>query len=327
MARDIFIGSAKSSGPGRTIGSLPVGSLPDGSPVEVPIVIVQGAADGPVLWLHGCVHGNEYCGTYIIHEFLRGLDPAELKGTVVAIPVVNVPAFQSNRRTSPFEIFNGGDMNRQFPGDLAGVATQQMAAVIFAEMERFATALVDFHTAITPDVRWALFPQISGPVGEVSERMARAFGYRDTLPAPDTILAGSAMMAAAHVGIASLIVECGGKGPAFTAESVKDAAERMRNVARSLDMLPGEVRAPGPMFFFSNFLWVTASDGGLFEKAVSCGDRIEKGALLGRYFDVWGEPTVDARAPQGGIVLAINGGPIIGPGETLVHIGLDPRDA
>jgi predicted deacylase len=293
----------------------------------VPVVIVQGERDGPVLWLHGCVHGNEYCGTYIIHEFLRGLDPAQMSGTVVALPVVNVPAFQANRRTSPFEIFNGGDMNRQFPGDAAGVATQQMAAVVFAELKRYASALVDFHTAITPDVRWALFPRVGGETGETSERMARAFGYRDTLPAPDTILAGSAMMEAARAGIASLIVECGGKGPAFTPGSVADAAERLRNVARALSILSEPLAPPEPMYFFSTFEWVTAKEGGLFQKAVQCGDRIEPGALLGRYYDVWGQPTSEARAPKGGIVLAINAGPIIGPGETLVHIGLDPRDA
>jgi predicted deacylase len=327
MAKEIIIGTASSTKAGRATGTLDVGSAPDGAKIAVPVVIVQGEKDGPVLWLHGSVHGNEYCGTYIIHEFLRGLKPSELTGAVVAIPVVNVPAFQSNRRTSPFEIFNGGDMNRQFPGDSGGVATQQMAGVIFAEMKRHAGAFVDFHTAITPDVRWALFPKADGNVGATSEKMARAFGYRDTLPAPMTILPGSAMMSAANEGIPGLIVECGGKGPAFTAEAVKDASERLRNVACALGMLPGRPTAAQPMTFFSNFLWVTASRGGLFEKAVSCGDSIAEGDVVGRYLDVWGDPAGEMRAPRGGVVLAINGGPIIGQGETLVHIGLDPRPA
>jgi uncharacterized protein len=327
MSREIIIGTAHSNGTGRVTGRLEVGSTPDGAPITVPVVIVQGGKDGPVLWLHGCVHGNEYCGTYIIHEFLRGLKPSELSGAVVAIPVVNVPAFQSSRRTSPFEIFNGGDMNRQFPGDPAGVATQQMAAIIFEHMRRHADALVDFHTAITPDVRWALFPKVDGKVGETSERMARAFGYRDTLPAPDTILAGSAMMSAVKEGIASLIVECGGKGPAFTHDGVVDAAKRLRNVACALEMLPGAAADQQTMSYFSNFLWVTATQGGLFEKGVSCGDTIQEGDVVGRYFDVWGNASGETLAPKGGVVLAINAGPIIGQGETLVHIGLDPRPA
>jgi len=327
MAKKIIIGTASSTKAGRVTGALDVGSAPDGAKIAVPVVIVQGEKDGPVLWLHGSVHGNEYCGTYIIHEFLRGLKPAELSGAVVAIPVVNVPAFQSNRRTSPFEIFNGGDMNRQFPGDAAGVATQQMAGVIFEQLKRYAGVFVDFHTAITPDVRWALFPKADGEVGATSEEIARTFGYRDTLPAPMNILAGSALMTAAKAGIPGLIVECGGKGPAFTTDAVRDASERLRNVARALGILPGSAKAAQPMTFFSNFLWVTASRGGLFEKTVSCGDRIVEGAVIGRYSDVWGNPVGDARAPQGGVVLAINGGPVIGQGETLIHIGLDPRPA
>lgn len=327
MAREITIGSAHSAGPGRVTGRLPIGSAPDGTPIEAPVVIVQGQADGPVLWLHGCVHGNEYCGTYIIHEFLRGLDPETLTGTVVAIPVVNPPAFQFNRRTNPLDIFNDVDMNRQFPGNTNGVATQQMAAAIYAELKRHATALVDFHTAITSDVRWALFPKVDGEVGRTSERMARAFGYRDTLPTPDTILAGSAMMTAAKDGIASFIVECGGKHRAFTDEAVADAAERLRNVARALGMLDGAVVDHGPMTFFSNFAWVTATQGGLFQKEVSCGETIEAGAVLGRFYDMWGNPSGEAKAPKPGVVLAINNGPLLGPGETLVHIGLDPRPA
>ena len=327
MAREINIGSARSTGPGRVTGRLPLGSAPDGTPIEAPVVIVQGAADGPVLWLHGCVHGNEYCGTYIIHEFLHGLDPAALKGAVVALPVVNPPAFQFNRRTNPLDIFNDVDMNRQFPGNPNGVATQQMAAVVYRELKAHADVLIDFHTAITADVRWALFPKMGGEAGRLSETVARAFGYRDTLPVPEGTLKGSALMTAAGDGIASFIVECGGKHRAFTDEAVTDAAERLRNVARGLGMLEGAVVDHGPMTYFSNFAWITARQGGLFQKEVSCGDAIVEGALLGRYYDVWGNDAGEARAPDAGVVLAINNGPLIGPGETLVHIGLDPRPA
>ena len=85
---NIEVGSARADGPGRFEGILTVGAMPDGAAVEIPVVIVRGQRDGPALWLHGCVHGNEYCGTYIIHEFLRGLDPAALRGTVVALPIL-----------------------------------------------------------------------------------------------------------------------------------------------------------------------------------------------------------------------------------------------
>lgn len=327
MTKEIIVGTARSAGPGVTKGTLRIGQAPDGSPIDAPVVIIQGAADGPVLWLHGCVHGNEYCGTYVIHEFLSTLEPADLRGTVVAIPVLNVTAFQNERRMSPFEGYNGGDLNRQFPGDPGGTFTQQMAHALYEPLKRYADVLIDFHTALTPDVRWALFPKGEGKAAQTSEKVARAFGYRDTLPTPDNLLAGSAMMTAARDGIASFIVECGGKMRQFSDESVTDAAARLTNALRALEMLEGEVVDYGALNYFSSFEWVTAKQGGLFERFVKCGDRIDEGTEIGRYFDMHGNERGKALAPKSGIVLAIHPGPIMASGETLIHIGLEPRQA
>src|SRR5215213_1960709 len=127
----IEVGSAQADGPGRFEGTLTVGAMPDGAAVEIPVVIVRGQLERPVLWLHGCVHGNEYCGTFIIHEFLRGLDPSALKGAVVALPALNISAFHRNQRMSPFEGYNGGDLNRNFPGGAAGTLTAQTALALY----------------------------------------------------------------------------------------------------------------------------------------------------------------------------------------------------
>lgn len=326
MTREIIIGAAHSTAPGKVTGRLHIGDAPDGTPLEVPVVIIQGVKPGRVLWLHGCVHGNEYCGTYIIHELLASLDASQLSGSVVALPILNLPAFQARQRMSPYEIYHGGDMNRQFPGNADGTHTQHMAAKIYAPLKKYADVLIDFHTAMTPDVHWALFPKVGGEVEALSEKVARAFGYRDTLPAPPSILAGSALMTAAKDGIASYIVECGGKLRAFTDEAVSDAVSRLRNVMVALGMLEGEVTNYGKLTYFSNFAWVTATKGGLFERAVACGDRIEEGTVLGHYTDAWGKNKGEARSPRAGVVLAIHPGPVMASGETLVHIGLDPTE-
>jgi predicted deacylase len=322
----IEIGTAVSRVPGLAKGFLGVGELPDGRPMQAPVQIVRGETDGPTLWLHGCVHGNEYCGTYIIHEVLHRLSASELKGTVVALPVLNITAFERNQRMSPFELYGGGDLNRCFPGKADGTVTQQMAHAIYTHLKRHADYLIDFHTAMTTDVRWALFANAPGEVGRKGEGIARAFGYRSTLPAPLDILAGSAMMAAAHDGIPAFIVEAGGKGSAFTDEIVRDGVERLRNVMRHLGMLPGAVTDYGKQWHFSNFAWVHSTRGGLFQRTVKCGDRIEVGSVIGHYFDLHGRPAGEAQAPNAGIVLAIHPGPLMASGETLIHIGLDPRE-
>ena len=227
---------------------------------------------------------------------------------------------------SPYEGFHGGDLNRQFPGNPDGTQTQQMAYAIYEPLKRYADVLVDFHTALTPDVALgACFPRPAARSAPCRRR-SRAPSASPTLPAPIDILGGSALMIAAKDGIASYLVECGGKNRSFTDETVADAAERLRNVARALGMLEGKVTDYGKLTYFSNFDWVTSSHGGLFERSVRCGDRVEKGSVIGRYYDVCGNSTGEAKAPNAGVVLAIHPGPVMAVGETLIHIGLDPRE-
>jgi len=323
--KNIEIGTARTSGAGRVTGWLDLADYPDGSPMRAPVVIVTGVNPGPTVWLHGCVHGNEYCGTHIIHELLRSVDPSEMSGRVVALPALNITAFNAGIRMSPFEKYNGGDMNRNFPGDPRGSLTQQMANAIYSELKQHADYLVDFHTAHTPDVQWALYAALDGTVAETGERMAKAFGYHDTLATPPDMLAGSAMMTAGSDGIPALIVEAGGKGPAFLKNNVEDAAERLRNVLRLLEILQGDVTDYGPIANFSGFDWVHASRGGLFIPAVACGDKIAASQVIGQYYDIFGAPSGTAESPREGTVLAIHPGPLMTNGETLVHIGHDPR--
>lgn len=324
---EIRIGSLISNQPGVGRGWLKVADHPDGSPMEIPVVVVRGARPGKTLWLHGCVHGNEYCGTKIIHELLNSLDERSMMGTVVALPILNITAFQRSQRMSPFEGYNGGDLNRCFPGQPDGSLTQQIAYHVFRHLKQYADVLVDFHTAMTPDVRWALYSDVSGEVGSAAEAIARAFGYYNTLAAPPDILAGSAMMTAAQLGIPGFIVEAGGKGAAFNRHTILDGAERMRNVLRRLGILAGEVIHYGNIAKFSNFAWITASRGGLFQPAVRCGDLLKEGMVIGNYFDCWGNPTGTAQSRHVGTVLAIHPGPLMGNGETLVHIGLNARES
>jgi predicted deacylase len=323
----IAIGSISADRPGRYEGSLATAAMPDGATVDIPVVVVRGEMPGPVLWLHGCVHGNEYCGTFSIHAFLRSLDPASLRGTVVALPALNLTAFRTYRRMSPFEGYNNGDLNRCFPGRPDGGFTEQTAHAIYTPLKRYATHLVDFHTALTADTRWALYADLGGEVSAGGRRMAEAFGYTHTLPTPAGTLGGSAMMTAAADGIPSFIVEAGGLGAAFTRETVEDVAERLRNLGRAIGLFSGEVTDYGPLTTFSNFHWATAPRGGLFRPAIRCGQSIQEGDVVGTYFDLFGDPAGAVRAPASGIVLAYHPGPLIPQGEVLVHIGLNPQSA
>jgi predicted deacylase len=323
--KPIRIGTLSLTGPGSAKGMLKTAELPDGYPIEIPVLAVRGREAGPTIWLNGCVHGNEYCGAYILHSFMRSLDPETLKGTAIALPVLSLSGFLRHQRMSPFEGFHGGDLNRCFPGNPEGTHTEQIAYQIYRHLKEHADYLVDMHTAVTPDTRWSLFAPPSGPVGRKAEAMSRAFGYPHTLPTPLNILGGSSLIVSAKAGIPGLIVEAGGFEAGFDAETVADGAERLRNVLRRIGMLPGAVTDYGKMTHFSNFAWVKSSRGGLFKPAVKCGERLKKGQVVGRYYDVFGDLLEEMKSPNPGIVLAVNGGPVITNGDIVVHIGLDPR--
>ena len=96
---------------------------------------------------------------------------------------------------------------------------------------------------------------------------------------------------------------------------------------RHLGILAGEVRDYGPIANFSSFAWVTAPRGGLFQPMVKCGDKLEKGAILGHWFNLHGTADGSAESPHAGTVLAIHPGPLMGSGETLVHIGLGGKES
>jgi uncharacterized protein len=325
---ELKVGSASLGRTGTAHGWLRLGDLPHGRPMEVPVILVKGAHAGPTVWLQAGIHGNEYSGTFIIHEFIRQLDPAKLKGAIAAIPAVNITAYQSGTRGSPFDIYGGSDMNRVFPGKADGTMTEQMAHHLYTAFKGVANAFIDFHTAWMASTRWSLFTKVPGEVGERAEAMARAFGYPVILPCGPHVLPTSMFTVAAQAGIPGLMVEAGGKNFAFTAEQVIDGAQRLRNVVRKLGLLEEPLDAPqGKSVFIKEFAWVRSTRGGLFQPLVNCGDRVEKGQVVGRHYDLFGTLVEEARTPYSGIVVNMFPGPVMVSGETLVHVGLEPREA
>ena len=99
MTREpIEIGNVQALPGTRVEGGIPVGQRLDGTPDQIPIIVLHGAGPGPVLWLNGGTHGDEPEGAFSIHLALAALDPAAMRGTLVAVPAMNVPAFQAGER-------------------------------------------------------------------------------------------------------------------------------------------------------------------------------------------------------------------------------------
>ena len=120
------IGNVRAEPGSKAFGTIAAGNHPAGGPLEMPLIVVNGSGDGPVLWLNGCIHGDEPQGPLAIMMLVRELDPAKLKGAVVAVPVMNVPAFEASERGNPLDMFSY-DMNRVYPGSANGRFTERLA--------------------------------------------------------------------------------------------------------------------------------------------------------------------------------------------------------
>jgi predicted deacylase len=132
------VGSATAAPGKRARGAIPVTTLGGGNPLEIPVIVLNGSESGPCIWVDGVVHGDEPEGTLACHLLDAALDPAHMRGSVVLVPVLNVPAFEAAQRGNPLDTFSY-DMNRIYPGKADGYLTERMAHVHSTWIKNIAT--------------------------------------------------------------------------------------------------------------------------------------------------------------------------------------------
>ncbi len=142
MKANFQIGSARAVRGERVYGDVEVSRRVDGTPISIPVILVQGEKPGPVLCLNGGIHGDEFAGMAAITRLAHDIDPAELRGTLVAVPVVNQPAFEDACFTNHYDHVN---LNRTFPGSPTGSLTNKIAHTFLIEIVLKCNAMVDLH--------------------------------------------------------------------------------------------------------------------------------------------------------------------------------------
>ncbi len=288
-------------------GFLRVGETP-GGPIELPLVVVHGARPGPTLCLTGGVHATEYPGQTAVREVTRRLDPAALAGTVIAVPVVNLPMFVG--RTPFVSPIDGLNLNRVAPGRADGTITERIAHVLFEELLARATHHIDCHGGDLTEVLWpyAAYRLTGKPEqDEAGEAMARCYSprivalFREGTP---LVPAGTITTEAARRGIVSILGECGSAGGLDPAD-VATHVHGITNVMRFLGMLPGEPAVARDQLVGVDQFIVSAGRGGLLRLAVGIGETVAAGQALGEIWDVFGDVVETLRAPARGVVRII----------------------
>ena len=139
----IEIGGTKIPPAQRRRIEIPVARLPTQTMLSLPVVAINGFADGPTLWVSAAIHGDELNGVEIIHRVLQQISPHKLRGTLIAVPIVNVFGFIEQSRYLP----DRRDLNRSFPGSKRGSLASRLANLFMEEIVSRSTHGIDLHTA------------------------------------------------------------------------------------------------------------------------------------------------------------------------------------
>jgi len=311
-------------------GSPVIGELRDGSPVSLPVRIVHGAQDGPILSLTGVIHGDEPNGLAAINRICDELDPAQLRGTVVAFPLSSPFAYITKSRISELD-YERLNQNRVFPGNAEGLITERVASAIFEEGIRKANYHIDFHEGGYDFIARYLIaqsPEDDSRLAEENLHLARAFGLGIPVnivkisPQARTLgRAGTTTVQANQLGIPSLCNELGGAGRVWP-EHVETAMTGTLNVMKDLGMLTGEkVEVATPQLIGTDSKWPRPTRGGWWEQVVELGQIVAEGEKVGHVRNAFGEIIEELHAPHRAVIFDIRNTAAIMTGEWTVNCG------
>lgn len=304
-------GHAVPAGERQTI-DLNLPGLYTNDPVLMPVHVLHGRHDGPVVFVSAAVHGDEINGVEIIRRLLRMPQMKRLRGTLLAVPIVNIFGFHNRSRYLP----DRRDLNRSFPGSTSGSLAGRLGHVFMSHIVAHADIGIDLHTAA---VHRDNLPQIRADLNDpILGCLAKVFSAPVLLhsAAPEGSLRG----AAAGIGIPVMAYEAG-EALRFEELSIQIGLRGIMNVLRRLAMLPASKgRTSKPSAVLRSSSWQRAPQSGILRSQARLGTIVSKGEILGVVADPVGVSEVPLPAPFDGVVIGRANLPLVFEGEALFHV-------
>lgn len=322
MTRKITIANV-SAKPGQTArGYVPVGETAI-SPIQFPVVIVNGADDGPVLCLTAGVHATEYAPIEAAFRLLSHIDARRLRGAVIAVPVVSMHMFaHRNPFVSPID---GLNLNKVAPGG-DGSISELLVRVLLDEVISKAEYHVDLHAGDFGEMLLAFGGySLTGnrELDEKGEALARLFsphlvslGSDEAATIPP--FPGSINHAATRRGVVSILAESGGNGT-LEERDVAVHVDGVLNVMRYLRMIEGEPLIRQPQVMATGRTITRARRAGLLRLKVAIGDVVSDGQIAAEICDVFGDVVEVVRVTRGGIAGLIWAHKVVNTGDPVVR--------
>jgi predicted deacylase len=291
---------------------IPVGRRTSGNAISLPVEVVHGRQDGPRLFVCAAIHGDEINGVEVIRRVLRHRALRNLRGALIAVPVVNLHGFVALTRYLP----DRRDLNRCFPGSPHGSLAARVAHIFLSEIVENATHGIDIHTGA---VHRSNLPQIRACLDDAeTARLARAFGVPVIVNA--NVRDGSLRQEVLERQMPMLLYEAG-EALRFDEPGIRAGARGVILVMRALGMLPtsGSDSSPEP-FIAQSSRWMRAPDAGLLRARTRLGALVREGDRLGVVADPLGAQEKPVLATRAGIVIGRTELPLVNEGDALFHI-------
>ena len=280
-------------------------------------VCLCGTAPGKTLVVTAGVHGCEYVGVQALRRLAAELNPAELSGNVIFLPLANPTGFYAGaKRVVPED---GGNLNRAFPSDPAGALSARLAHALEAALYPVADFLADLHSG---DGNEALYPLVFFPTAgtETVNQAALAAARALTVPYRVRSTAKNGLYSwAVQNNLPAVLIERGGMG-IWSGPEVDACCEDVRSLLRHMEILPG-VNPTREQEEIVEARYVEALSNGLWLPMVGLNERIRRGALLGRLEDLASQCVQEVRAEFDGIVLYHTVGLGVEAGDPLIAYG------
>ncbi len=292
---------------------LDVAKLYDFTDMNISIEVIRGKKPGPVLFVSGAVHGDEINGVEIVRQLLTTKSLSRIKGTLIAVPIVNVFGFNTKSRYLP----DRRDLNRSFPGSENGSLTGQLAHAFMTEIVKKCTHGIDLHTAA---INRTNLPQIRACLDDPRVlEMAEAFKVPVILNSE--IRDGSLREASSHLKIPTVLFE-GGEALRFNHKIIKSGVQGVLSVMRAIDMLPPlKKKSQGKATFIARSShWLRAPHSGILSAKHKIGDRVQKGKVLGIISDPFGQEKYEIIASKTGIIIGAVTLPLLNKGDAVFHV-------
>lgn len=313
MSEPFRIGECEVPRGTRMVVDLPLPRLYTHTPMVMAVHVVRGKRPGPTLFVSAAVHGDELNGVEIIRRLLSSKALRGLRGTLLAVPVVNVFGFLDQSRYLP----DRRDLNRSFPGSQKGSMAARMASMFMREIVARSNYGIDLHTGALHRTN---LPQIRANLDDAeTERVAHAFGVPVLINS--TLPDGSLREAAAGIGVPMLLYEAG-EALRFDEVAIRAGVKGIINVMRTVGMLPeSRRRKPRPEPFVAHSShWVRAPESGVLRTLMPPGIHVRKGDVLGIISDPFSAKDTPVESPANGLVIGRTHLPLVHEGEATFHI-------